>query len=269
LQRLDLDGNPLNPELAAADKGGIEAVKRHLRALAEGGRKRYEAKLLILGDGNEGKTCVSRALRGLPFEEPKPTHGMDVGQWTFAHPDDPADRAKDITLNIWDFEGREISHQTHQFFLTSQSLYLLVFKCRDQFQMDRAEYWLDTIRARAPRAKVVLVISQCEERTPRVPLDRLHAQFGDLLAREWFFPVGCENGLNVEKLRACLQRSAADLDFMGAPWPASYALAEPAVQPGAKTLTLHSRRTSSLRSLPKQGSARTTSIMPPRSPVWG
>ena len=73
-------------------------------------------------------------------------------------------------------EGQEISHQTHQFFLTSQSLYLLVFKCRDQFLMDRAEYWLDTIRARAPKAKVVIVITECEKRTPFVPLDRLQEQ---------------------------------------------------------------------------------------------
>lgn len=106
-------------------------------------------------------------------------------------PDNATDRAKDIALNIWDFEGQEISHQTHQFFLTSQSLYLLVFKCRDQFLMDRAEYWLDTIRARAPKARVAIVITQCEERSPHVPLDRLQAQYGDLLATEWFFTVGC------------------------------------------------------------------------------
>ena len=107
LRILSLEQNPLNPELAAAYKGGLDAVKRYLREMAKGARKRYEAKLLILGDGNEGKTCVSRALRGLPFRAQKTTHGVDVEQWKFVHPDDATDRAKDITLNIWDLRGRK------------------------------------------------------------------------------------------------------------------------------------------------------------------
>ncbi len=234
LGRLTLDDNPLNPELAAARDEGLDAVKRYLRELAKGAQKRYEAKLLILGDGNEGKTCVSRALRGLPFRKQNTTHGVDVAQWKFAHPDDATDSKKDITLNIWDFEGQEISHQTHQFFLGSQSLYLLVFKCRDLFLMDRAEYWLDTIRARAPKAKVAIVISQCEERSPVAPLDRIQAQYGDLLAEEWFFPVGCSNGFNVSKLTGFLQRWAADMEFMGSPWPTSNAKAEMAIKARAK-----------------------------------
>jgi Leucine-rich repeat (LRR) protein len=150
LNSLYLSTNPLNPELAAAYVQGIDAVQAYLRELKKGARKRYEAKLLILGDGDEGKTCVSRALRGLPFKPQVTTRGVDVTKWSFSHPDDLPDKEKRITLNIWDFEGQEINHQTHQFFLTKESLYLLVFKCREQFNLERAEYWLDTIRARAP-----------------------------------------------------------------------------------------------------------------------
>lgn len=167
---------------------------------------------------------------------------MDVEQWKFPHPDDAADKGKEITLNVWDFEGQEISHQTHQFFLTSQVLYLLVFKCRDQFLLDRAEYWLDTIRARAPKAKVVIVISQCEERSPHIPLDKIAAQYADMLAAEWLFQVGCKNGKNIEKLQAFLQRSAADLEFMGSPWPASYEKAEVEIKKKANTKTAHLSR---------------------------
>jgi internalin A len=234
LQKLQLDGNPLNPGLAAAYKDGIVAVKCYLRELAKAGRSRYEAKLLILGDGNEGKTCVSRALRGLKFQVQKTTRGVDVVHWKFAHPDDAMNREKEITLNIWDFEGQEIAHQSHQFFLTSEALYLLVFKCRDQFLMDRAEYWLDTIRARAPKAKVAIVITQCEARSPHIPLDRIQSQYSDLLAKEWFFPVGCKDGKKIEDLREFLRRSAADLEFMGSAWPQSYEDAETKINARAK-----------------------------------
>ncbi len=231
LKTLNLDDNPLSPNLAAAYKQGLDAVKAYLRELAKGARKRFEAKLLILGDGNEGKTCVSRALRGQKFKPQVTTRGVDVEQWKFAHPDDRKDKEKQITLNVWDFEGQEINHQTHQFFLTTESLYLLVFKCRDQFLIDRAEYWLDTIRARAPKAQVAIVITECEDRTPYVPQDRLQAEYGDLLGDgKWLFAVGCADKSGIPELQDSLMRSAADLNFMGRDWPSSYAKAESAIQ---------------------------------------
>ena len=240
LESIDLKRNPLNPELAAAYNEDLDGVKRYLRELAKGARKRYEAKLLILGDGNEGKTCVSRAIRGLLFQPQVTTRGVDVEQWKFGHPDHADDGDKEITLNIWDFEGQEINHQTHQFFLTTQSLYILVFKCRDQFPMDRAEYWLDTIRARAPQAKVAIVISESEKRTPYVPQDKLQAQYGDLLAAgKWLFAVGCEDNSGVMELQESLKRWAADLEFMGREWPASYSKAEEAIKGKAKEGTAH------------------------------
>ena len=223
LEEIGLDNNPLNPELAAAYAKGTESVKAYLRELAKGSQKRYEAKLLILGDGNEGKTCVSRALRGLPFEKQVTTRGVDVEQWTFPHPDDPGDAKKKITLNIWDFEGQEINHQTHQFFLTDDSLYLLVFKCRDQFLLDRAEYWLDTIKARAPKARVTIVITECEERTPLIPEDRLISEYENVLTEDqWLFPVGCAKDLGIPELRDFLVCRAANLKHIGRVWPNSY-----------------------------------------------
>ena len=243
LDTLELNKNPLNPELAAAYKEGLKAVKRYLTELAKGVRRRFEAKLLILGDGNEGKTCISRAIRGLPFLPQVTTRGVDVEQWQFENPKHTVYDEKNITLNIWDFEGQEINHQTHQFFLTSQSLYILVFKCRDQFFMDRAEYWLDTIRARAPKAKAAIVISQSEERTPYVPQDKLQAQYGDLLAKgKWLFAVGCADNSGVEELRGYLKRWAADLEFMGRAWPDSYSRAEVAIKDRAKMGEAHINR---------------------------
>jgi GTPase SAR1 family protein len=240
---LQLADNPLNPELDAAYAEGLNAVKRYLRELAKGVKKRYEAKLLILGDGNEGKTCVSRAIRGLPFLPQVTTRGVDVEQWRFGHPDHAKRANKEITLNIWDFEGQEINHQTHQFFLTTQALYLLVFKCRDQFPMDRAEYWLDTIRARAPQAKVAIVISESEERTPYVPQDKFRAEYRDLLAGEnWLFAVGCKDNSGIPNLQEFLKRAAADLEFMGRDWPESYSRAEKAIKDKANEGTPHISR---------------------------
>ena len=237
LEILGLDGNKnLTSPPPGVVKQGTKAILDYLRELAKGKKKRYEAKLLILGDGGEGKTCVSRALRGLEFKEQIRTEGVEVAQWTFSNPKIPGDSQTDITLNIWDFEGQEINHQSHQFFLTTGALCLLVINGRRQFKIERAEYWLDTIRSRAPGNRVILVASECENTTPSWPLDKLKANYGDLLRGEkWYFTVGCKSKEGIEDLAAEIQAAAADMDVMGTDWPVNYEKAEDEIHRRAKT----------------------------------
>jgi len=237
LDELRLDGNKaLTSPPPEVVKQGTEAILAYLRELAKGRKERYEAKLLILGDGGEGKTCVSRALRGLDFKKQIRTEGVEVAQWTFSNPKTPGDGQTDITLNIWDFEGQEINHQSHQFFLTTGALCLLVINGRRQFKIERAEYWLDTIRSRAPGNRVILVASECENTTPSWPLDKLKANYGDLLRGEkWYFAVGCESEKGIEDLAAEIQSASADMDVMGTDWPVNYEKAEDKIRSQAET----------------------------------
>ncbi len=231
LTMLHLEGNPLqSPPLEVVEQG-TKAVLAYLRELEKGEKERYEAKLLILGDGKEGKTCVSRALRGLPFKENIRTEGVEVVKWKFENLKFPGDKEKEIKLNIWDFEGQEINHQSHQFFLTGKSLYLLVINGRKKFKSERAEYWLDTIRARAPQSRVILVASECENTTPSWPLDKLKQEYGDLLQGErWYFAVGCETSKGIEELSNEIKKAAADMEQMGKGWPTTYQSAEKAIE---------------------------------------
>jgi GTPase SAR1 family protein len=231
LTELDLDENPLESPPPEVVKQGTKAVLAYLRELEKGEKGRYEAKLLILGDGSEGKTCVSRALRGLPFQKNIRTEGVEVVQWKFENKKFAGDKEKEMTLNIWDFEGQEINHQSHQFFLTGKSLYLLVINGRRQFKPERAEYWLDTIRARAPESRVILVASECENTTPSWPLDKLKQEYGDLLQGErWYFAVGCETGKGIDDLSDEIKGAAAEMEQMGRGWPETYQNAEKAIE---------------------------------------
>ncbi|MBW8016265.1 MAG: hypothetical protein FVQ82_08770 [Planctomycetes bacterium] len=238
INRIILGNNPLEIPPVEIVKQGLGAIKSYFEEFNKGTGEKYEAKLLILGDGNEGKTCVSRALRGLPFEKQPTTHGVDVEKWPFNYD------GKDVTLNIWDFEGQEINHQSHQFFLTSHSLYLLVFKCRDQFLMERAEYWLDTIKARAPESRVAIVISECAGRTPYVPQDKLIAKYKDTLVDgKWLFEVECDGGegigAGIADLHEYLKKAAMNLEHMGQKWPDTYRKAEEAIEELTEKDTCH------------------------------
>jgi internalin A len=79
LRSLDLRANPLSPELAAAYAEGIKAVQRYLRAKAQDQVTLNEAKLLFIGEGDVGKSCLLSAPRDEPFIEGKPTtHGIEI-----------------------------------------------------------------------------------------------------------------------------------------------------------------------------------------------
>ena len=160
LQVLYLDNNPLRippPEIIAQ---GIPAILTYLRTLQQAKVERYEAKLILVGEGGMGKTSLLRALRQERFAQDLPvTHGIEVGTLRLPHPTLPQ---QEITLYTWDFGGQEIYQATHQFFLTHRSLYLLVWNPRLGAEACRLAFWLDTIGGHAPDAKILLVATHSD-----------------------------------------------------------------------------------------------------------
>ena len=81
-----MSGNPLAdplPELAAR---GPAELATYLRSLHDA-KPQYEAKLLLVGEGNVGKTSLIAALRSAPFVEGRPTtHGIEISPLTIRHP---------------------------------------------------------------------------------------------------------------------------------------------------------------------------------------
>jgi len=51
--------------------------------------------------------------------------------------------------------GQQIYHATHQFFLTERSLYMVAWNARLGAEQGKLHYWLDTIKALAPKAPVL------------------------------------------------------------------------------------------------------------------
>ncbi len=113
-----------------------------------------EAKVLVLGDERVGKTSLINRIIGREMDEQqKTTLGIDIQQ----HP-----LSNGININIWDFAGQEITHQTHQFFLSHRSLYLLVLDGQKQDNDSAITEWLNTIKAISDNAPIVVVINKCD-----------------------------------------------------------------------------------------------------------
>ena len=224
LKELELRNNPLNPELAAAYKEGLEAVKTYLRAKAADQITLNEAKLILVGEGEVGKTCLMDALQGTPWQEHDTTHGIEIRAVQAVDPESGAE----ITLNGWDFGGQRVYRPTHQLFFSSPAVYLVVWKPREGPQQGFVKEWIKLIKHREPEAQILVVATHGGPQQRQPDIDR--QGLWDLFGRETvldFFHVESkpdEDGQRrgIDKLKQAIAAVAAGLPEMGREVPKSF-----------------------------------------------
>src|SRR2546430_17710473 len=74
-----------------------------------GRRPLNEAKLILVGRGGVGKTCLIKRLVYDTFDEHEPeTPGINIQPWEIALPG-----GDQVRLHVWAFGGLRIFHRTH------------------------------------------------------------------------------------------------------------------------------------------------------------
>lgn len=113
-----------------------------------------QAKILVVGDERVGKTSlINRLLGNSHNENQTSTQGIDISELTF----------NDYTANIWDFAGQELTHQTHQFFLTERSLYIYVLDAQKEDNQARDLHWLNTIKSYSADSPIIVVANHSDQ----------------------------------------------------------------------------------------------------------
>ena len=212
LTTLLLDGNPLKsppPEIAAQ---GVQAIFEYLRHLPEKETLVNEAKMILVGQGDVGKTCLAKRLIYDEFIEDKTTEGIDILKWGITA---PTDEKEDIKLNVWDFGGQDIYHATHQFFLTKRSVYLLVWNARKSRDYENIYYWLHTIEAFGEDSPIILVLSKFNERNDDLNMTDLREKFPQIVD---LYKVDSEDGKGIQDLKDIISDTAWQLPHMQTPW---------------------------------------------------
>ncbi|HEY4423166.1 MAG TPA: COR domain-containing protein, partial [Pyrinomonadaceae bacterium] len=220
LEVLRLNDNPLNPELAAAYSEGLDAVKRYLRAKAEAQVVLNEAKLILIGEGEVGKSCLLGALRNDRWEEDRlTTHGIEIKSVKVT------DSASDteLTLNGWDFGGQRVYRPTHQLFFSVPAVYLVVWKPREGPQQGFVKEWIKLVKHREPDAKILVVATHGgpKERQPDIDRQEIWDLFGKDTVIDFFHvdskPLKDENGTckGIDGLKDAIARVAASLPEVG------------------------------------------------------
>lgn len=116
----------------------------------------YEAKLILVGNGEVGKTSICIKLRDpnapLPTKEQR-TPGLDVYPYIIkdlATNITSLDKPIDFRLNLWDFGGQGVYREVQQLFCRKKSAYLYVISYDDEpTQEDYIDwhYWLLMVKA--------------------------------------------------------------------------------------------------------------------------
>jgi internalin A len=209
LTKLDLSRNPLKSPPPELVKQGIAAIFEFLRHPVE---EHNEAKMIIVGQGEVGKTCLAKRLIYDEFIKEKSTLGIDILEWDLTAP--TADE-EEIKLNVWDFGGQEIYHATHQFFLTKRSLYLLVWNARKAQDYEHIYYWLHTIEAFGEDSPIVLVLSKLNERDDDLNMKELREKFPQIVD---LYKIDSEDGKGIPTLKGIIGETAWHLPHMRTPW---------------------------------------------------
>jgi internalin A len=173
-----------------------------------------ESKLLLVGEGKVGKTCLVNRLLYDKFEKTTKTEGIDRHQWELLINED------EIRLNVWDFGGQEVLHATHQFFLTKRSVYILVLDARSGEQGSRLEYWLKLIQSFGSDSPILIAINKSDEEH-RLTLSQRFLKDKYPSIKD-FYPVSCVKGKGIAELKQGIKDTVELLPHIHDLIPASW-----------------------------------------------
>ena len=208
---IDVDNNPFIEPPAEIVRQGRAAITTYYN----NPRQRLgELKIIMVGEGEAGKTSVIKTLLGEAFNpQEDQTHGIRIRK------EDLSDWGVPTIGRFWDFGGQEIMHATHKFFLSERSVYVLVLNSRKD---ENPDYWLRHIETYGGGASATaLVVFNKMEGNSAYDLDRR------VLKQKYpfiggFYPVSAKTGAGIAELRKALFQCVADHPLAESKFPTDW-----------------------------------------------
>ncbi len=216
LKVLSVVGNRLNIPIEILN-GSIGGLRNYLFSIDEGDKYTLcEAKLLIVGEGNVGKTELCRSILGIQHgSPPSTTEGINIFRWIIRP------KSQDYVINIWDFGGQEIYHATHQYFLTKKSVYILLWTARTDDDFYSFDYWLNIVNLLSDASPLLIVQNKCDERTKEIDTIRITKQFNNIVG---FFNVSALRNTGIDELNKKIINEVEKLDHFNQIVPIAWVL---------------------------------------------
>ena len=191
----------------------------------------HEAKLILIGNGRVGKTCVLKRLFYNTYEAGEgSTHGIALYSQEFDWVDEPYK----VKLNSWDFGGQELYHATHRLFMQSRALYLAVWDYKAEyeepekldedsgftFRNNPIHYWLENARSLSPHAPILLVQNKVDRDEVRVLSNNPALQ--ERFKTKENYHVSAEKGTRIGVLKEAIREIVVEMPEIGMKVPAQW-----------------------------------------------
>ncbi|MEN8906590.1 MAG: COR domain-containing protein [Clostridiales bacterium] len=214
LNHININGNELlDPPTSIALKG-IERIKNYFMNERI---KMSICKMVVIGEGGAGKTSLLDSILGKPFNPMlESTHGINIETLKI-----PMEEMNDnLELIIWDFGGQDIYHATHQFYLTENSLFVLVWNSRIGYEGGKVNKWIETISALSPSATIIVVATHCMDRAVDIPKSSIKRKYPH--NKILFYEVDNTTNHGISKFINCIKVEAASKKYVGIGRPKSW-----------------------------------------------
>eukprot|EP00761_Pharyngomonas_kirbyi_P010483 gb/GECH01010503.1/.p1 GENE.gb/GECH01010503.1/~~gb/GECH01010503.1/.p1 ORF type:complete len:1117 (+),score=214.81 gb/GECH01010503.1/:1-3351(+) len=154
---LDLKGNPIKLDTRKIVESWLDNNKK---IKEYGASKMKRGKMVVLGDGRVGKTCLIRSLNGFPFQPQQSTQVLSMDSVKFG----------ELNVEVTDFGGQDIYRCVHSLMMSDNCVYLLVFNSK-LFKSDHLDWWIDSLKHLVDfsKNKIDVVFTHCDDYTPMVP----------------------------------------------------------------------------------------------------
>lgn len=209
--------NPLEKPPPEVIKNGNDAIRNYFTQIKQQGTDSlYEAKLILIGEGGAGKTSLANKIINpkyqlLPENESESTLGIDILRYEFPYQD------KTFRVNIWDFGGQEIYHQTHQFFLSKRSLCFVVADNRKE-DTD-FYYWLNTVEMFSDNSPLLIIKNEKGKRARQIPEKQLKSEFDNI---KEVLATNLSDNSGLATIIKNLQHYITQLPHIGTPLPKTW-----------------------------------------------
>jgi Leucine-rich repeat (LRR) protein len=208
METLYLKGNQLvniDREVWDTDRNCWDTMKGYLISLNKANAEMeylHEAKMILIGNGEVGKTSIR--LKLLDINAPLPdkndrTPGLEVVPYTVPNllPAQTGLSAPSaFTFNIWDFGGQGKYREIQQLFCSRKSLYLYVTAYDDKPNYKESyigyEYWLSMANAynhdNGQNSPVLYVQNKCDKEKEAINESEIKAKFSNI---KDFIKISC------------------------------------------------------------------------------
>ncbi|WP_299462720.1 leucine-rich repeat domain-containing protein [uncultured Microscilla sp.] len=163
----------------------LPTLRTYFYDLAQGKTKVHQSKVILIGNGRTGKTCLVKRWLDETFDANEAsTHAIQLRS-QFLSALEQAQKLDHVQLNIWDFGGQDIYHSTHLLFMQTQAVFVLVWDAETEAQASQEEtladgstvtyqnhpltYWLDYAQALGAGSPILIVQTKKEQDGEQVP----------------------------------------------------------------------------------------------------